>query len=90
MVLLQDHLGHIQQKQRQVTFFSPGAHGRGDVERIGTRMAAQSLVQHMPFGKSCFCPWAAAVWTRAEREGAMTDSDSSTFWLCPAYSAEET
>lgn len=49
-------------KTKPGCYFSlPGTHGRGDAEGIGTRTATQSKVQHKPFGKSCSCPWAAAV-----------------------------
>lgn len=53
------------------------------------QLATQSMEEHMPFGKKYFCPWAAAVWTTAESERAMTDADSCIHRLYSVYSAEE-
>ena len=69
----------MQQKKAVLCFSLPGARGREGVEGTGTTIGHPVPEEHMLFGKSYFCPWAAAVWTTAESESAMTETLTATF-----------
>lgn len=86
--LLQDLLSHVQQKEFTVSLFL-GLVAERMWNGLELELATQSLEEPMPFDKNYFCPWAAAVWTTAESESAMTEIGSCIHWLCPVYSAEE-
>jgi len=45
-------------------------------------LATQFPDEHMPFGKSYYCPWADAVCTTAERESTVAVSLTAAFIGC--------